>query len=295
MSPLQRTPASNQVSHAPNLWHMRLGHPSSSRLKLVSSLLPSNNIPCDNNCTDCPMAKQTRLRFPLSLISTHAPFDLLHCDIWGPHKVPTHSRARFFLSIIDDFIQCTWTFLMQNKSETQSVLISIIDFSYIQFRAYVKAVRVYNGSELLTMRNFFRYHRIEYQRTCVYTLQQNGVLERKHRYILAVACALLFQSQLPLIFWGECILTVVYLINQLPSPLLSNKSSFDLLYHRPPTFDHLKVFGCLCYATVVHPTKKIDPRAKRCIFVGHPTSHKGYKLYDMETKQFFVSRDVKFF
>lgn len=96
MSPLLRTPSSHQVSYPSNLWHMRLGHPSASRLKLVSPLLSSNNISFDNNCTVCPMAKQTRLPFPLSSITTHAPFDLLHCDICGPHKVPTHSGARFF-------------------------------------------------------------------------------------------------------------------------------------------------------------------------------------------------------
>ena len=83
MSLLQRTPTSHQVSQPFNLWHMRLRHPSPSRLKLVSSLLSSNKIIFDNNCTVCPLAKQTRLPFPLSFISTHAPFDLLYCDILG--------------------------------------------------------------------------------------------------------------------------------------------------------------------------------------------------------------------
>ena len=96
MSPISQAPISHQVSHSSNLWHLRLGHPSPSRLKLASSLLSSNNVSYHNNCNVCPMAKQTRLPFPLSSISTHAPFDLLHCDLWGPHKIPTHSGARFF-------------------------------------------------------------------------------------------------------------------------------------------------------------------------------------------------------
>lgn len=144
------------------------------------------------------------------------------------------------------------------------------------------------------MRDFFQTNGIEYQCTCVYTPQQNGVVESKHRHILTVARALRFQSHLPLTFWGDCVLTAVYLINRLPSPLLSTKSSFKLLYNRPPSLDHLRVFGCLCYTTVVHPLHKFDPRAKRCVFVGYPTGHKGYKLYDLDNHKFFVSRDVKF-
>ena len=95
MSPLQRTTLSCQVSHSSNLWHMRLGHPSPTRLKLLFPLLSSNNFSFDNNCTVCPMAKQTRLPFPLSSISTHAPFDLVHCDIGVLIEFP-HIRELFF-------------------------------------------------------------------------------------------------------------------------------------------------------------------------------------------------------
>jgi len=95
-------------------------------------------------------------------------------------------------------------------------------------------------------------------------------------------------------FWGECVLTAVHIINRLPSPLLKNKSPFDLLYHRPPSLLHLRVFGCLSYATIVHPKHKFDSRASRCVFVGYPSNHKGYKLFDLETHNFIISRDVIF-
>jgi len=100
MSHLTNQAHASQISTDPDLWHKRLKHPSPACLRLVSSLLPipisKNLIPIHNNCSICPKAKQTRLPFPLSTIKSHSPFILLHCDIWGPHKTPTHFGKRFF-------------------------------------------------------------------------------------------------------------------------------------------------------------------------------------------------------
>lgn len=39
---------------------------------------------------------------------------------------------------------------------------------------------------------------IVHQTTCVYTPQQNGVVDRKHRHLLNIVIALMFQGGLPL-------------------------------------------------------------------------------------------------
>ena len=91
-------------------------------------------------------------------------------------------------------------------------------------------------------------------------------MERKHRQILNIARAIRFQSKMPIRYWGYCVKAAVYLMNRLPSSSISNKSPYELLYSKTPTLDHLKVIGCLCYATVMPKGDKFAERAVPTIF-----------------------------
>jgi hypothetical protein len=123
--------------------------------------------------------------------------------------------------------------------------------------------------------------------------QQNGRVERKHQHILNIARALLFQSFLPKHFWSYDVLHATYIMNRVTTPVLNNKSPYELLFGILPDLNELKVFGSLAYASTlsVHRTK-LSPRGRKCAFLGYKQGVKGSILFDLVTKEIFISRNV---
>ena len=88
-------------------------------------------------------------------------------------------------------------------------------------------------------------------------------------------------ASVPSTFWGEAALTVVHLINKIPSSHTSGLSSYEKLYGNPPNYSSLRVFGCTCF--IFRPSlerNKLSSHFTICVFLSYGKGQKGYGYYD---------------
>ena len=142
---LQPFPRINSVNKSSalqslDIWHCRLGHPSTARLKLLCNSFNFIHPNFHFQCNVCPQAKQTRLLFHKNQISSKSAFSLIHCDIWGPFSISSTQGARYFLTIVDDFSRCTWLYLMQSKCQTFKFIQFFYNFILTQYSKHIATI-----------------------------------------------------------------------------------------------------------------------------------------------------------
>ena len=156
---------------------------------------------------------------------------------------------RFYLVLVDEYTKFTWVFLLTHKSDTFTLFKQFTALVKNQFKQSVQLFRTDCGDEFTSteLNTFCADNGIIHQLSFPHTPQQNSVAERKHRHLIQCALALLSQSNLLIFYWSYIVSTVAHLINKLPTPLLSNKSHWERLFHTKPTLSHLRTFGCQCF------------------------------------------------
>ena len=102
-------------------------------------------------------------------------------------------------------------------------------------------------------------------------------------------------KHLPKGYWAEAVHTAVYILNRSPTKTVRDLTPYEAWHKRKPRVEHLKVFGCVAYAHIPKENReKLDEKGEKCIFIGYSHETKGYRLYEPESKQLIISRDVIF-
>lgn len=289
------------------LWHKRLGHINKTSLtkmvqkNMVSGLpLTAADISEDfqNNCEGCIAGKQTKLPFKSNMKGTTSKsLEIVHSDICGPISPKTYNNKRYLLTFIDDYTHFTIIYLLAQKDEFFNCFQDYESKVTTLHNLKIINIRCDNAGEYKSndFQNFVKIKGINVQYTVPYTPELNGKAERMNRTILEKARCLMLTSKVKKIFWGEAVLTCVYLINRSPTNSIvnSNLTPAELWYGKKPDISKLRVFGSIAYAHIPDQLRsKLDSKTRKCIMMGYSTN--GYRLWDLEKKKLILARDVIF-
>lgn len=161
----------------------------------------------------------------------------------------------------------------------------------------IKTLRSDRGGEFLSgeFAQLCEQAGIQRHLTAPYSPQQNGVVERRNRSVMAMARSLMKGMSVPGRFWGEAVRHAVYLLNRLPTKAMGDRTPFEAWTRRKPQLGHLRVFGCIAHAKITTPNqKKLDDRSAPYVYLGVEEGSKAHRLFDPRCGRIHVSRDVIF-
>ncbi|GMI96773.1 hypothetical protein HRI_003346600 [Hibiscus trionum] len=285
------------------LWHARLGHVGFQLLQKISKNQLLDGIPIFKDfhygeiCPGFQYGKSHRLPFSSSKSEASVALQLVHSDLLGPTRTPSYTGFHYVMVIVDDFSRFSWVYFLKHKSEAFSKFVQFKHEVEKELGLPIKCLRTDNGGEFLSdeFMDYCREHVIQRQMTCPDTPQQNGVAERKLAHLTSICLSWLHAKNLPRELWAAAFQTACHVINRLPPWPGTKPSPFERLYHHKPNVSYFRIFGSVGYVHVLKQNRtKLDPKAKKCIFVGYDTYRKGWRCMDSETKKIIISRDVVF-
>uniref|UniRef100_A0AAV1TWC1 Polyprotein n=1 Tax=Peronospora matthiolae TaxID=2874970 RepID=A0AAV1TWC1_9STRA len=284
--------------------HARMGHaPLEVLRKMVATgMIKDAKAPLNSTgpsvCRGCQQGKMVQKPFPTNRDKRqYGVFELLHFDICGPMEQVSIGGSRYLLLVVDEASGCMKGFCLRSKSESEDCIKNHIIKIQTQFGTKIKFVRHDGAHEFATnsIKTFYEDHGIEQQITVPYAHQTNGTAERAMRTIVTIGRSLLHHAKLEKCFWAEAAMTAIYIKNRLPSPKIDHKTPFEIVYKSKPSVKHMRVFGCRAFILTPREKRlKWDPKACEGMFMGYEEASKAYRVYDIETGQVVISRDITF-
>jgi hypothetical protein len=93
-----------------------------------------------------------------------------------------------------------------------------------------------------------------------------------------MARALLKQRGMPAVFWGEAMVTAIYILNHSLTKALNGRTPYEPWHGCKPTVSHLRVFGCLAFGKELDHIGNFDDMSTPGVFIGYTEGSKAYRI-----------------
>lgn len=219
------------------LWHRRLGHIFIERIKRLvkEGVLDTLNFNDFDTCVSCIKGKQTN-KHKIGAKRSSDLLEVIHTDICCPNM--NASDPKYFITFIDDYSRYMYLYLLHSKDEALDVFKFFKAEVENQSGKHIKIVRSDRGGEYYgrytengqapgPFAKFLQEHGIVAQYTMPGSPDQNGVAERRNRTLIDMVRSMRSNVKLPLFLWIDALKTAAYILNRVPSKVVS-KTPFKL-------------------------------------------------------------------
>jgi transposase InsO family protein len=254
-------------------WHARFGHINFDALRKMGREGLVRDLPIlsqvDQICEACLAGKHRRTPFPhQALRRATEPLELVHGDLCGPITPATPSGNRYFLLLVDDYSRFMWVMLLPTKDGAPAAIKNVQAAAERKSGKKLRILRTDRGGEF-TANHFKKYFEelgMQRQLTAPYSPPQNGVIEQRNQTVVGAARNMLKAKDLPGTFWGEAVMSVVYVLNRSSSKGASGRTPYELWTGSTPSVHHLRTFGCVAHVKNTRPhLQKLEDRSKPMI------------------------------
>jgi transposase InsO family protein len=216
--------------------------------------------------------KQRWLPFPQqSSFRAKEQLNLVHGDLCGLVTPATPGGRHYFLLLVDDLSRYMWVVVLGSKGEVTNAISRAQAAAEAECCRKLCVLRTDNGGEF-TAAEFASYcadEGVQCQYSAPYSPQQNGVIERRNQTVVGMARALLKQRGMHAVFWGEAVVTTIYILNRSPTKPLNGRTPYEAWHGRKSAVSHLRVFGFLAFGKEFGHIVKLDDRSTPGVFIGY--------------------------
>jgi len=119
----------------------------------------------------------------------------------------------------------------------------------------IKRIQSDRGGEYVLFNEYCVRECIIHEVTPPYSLESNGVVERKNITLKEMMNVMIISSSAPNKVWGEALLIACYLQNRTPHKKTS-ETPYELWKCYQPNLKYLRAWRCLARVMLVNPKKK---------------------------------------
>ena len=200
-------------------------------------------------------------------VSTRAQQNLenVHADVLGPIIPVAVDGHKYAIGFIDSYTRMVKVHIMESREEVLQ--------KTKRYFAEVGALKtlVTDGAKefvLRDMRALCYINRVRFEQSTPYTPQENGKIEQARGTLMGKTRCLLATAGLSKEFWTYALHHATFIKNRTIQSSIGC-TLYEKIFGRKPNIKDLKKFSCTCYVHIESQFRKVDGRAKECLFLGY--------------------------